>query len=209
MQIIDLSHDLEEGMPVYPGTSPPYINSVNSVYTDGYAEFKLELYTHTGTHIDAPAHILREAKTITDLNINHFLGKALTIHYSDLKQLTRDSIEKQLSKWGKPDFILLCCGWDKYWGTEQYFADYPLPDASVFYYLSQLGLKGIGIDTNSIDEIDVKNYINHKMILSSGTIIIENLKGLDRIEEGLFEFLCFPVKISNADGSPVRAVARI
>lgn len=208
MQVIDLSHAVEEGMPVFPGTPSTNINSFKSVYSDGYAELKLEMHTHTGTHIDAPSHILKGGKSITDLSIDQFIGKALKIKYSNTKDISITFIESHIKRLGKPDFILFNCNWDKHWGTDQYFEDYPLPGTSVFYYLSQLKIKGVGFDTVSIDKPDSKNCINHRLMLSSGAIIIENLKNLNKIREEVFDFYCFPLNISNADGSPVRAVAR-
>ncbi len=208
MQTIDLSHDLKEGMPVYPGTGSPVISTVYSIYDSGFAELKLEFFTHTGTHIDAPAHILKKSKTISDLDIDQFLGKAFVLRYSATAKLSTGHIEGAIKKWGSPDFIILSCEWDKFWGTRQYFKGFPLPETSVFYLLSQLGLKGIGIDAISIDKPDTSIYPNHRLILSSNTIIIENMKGLNRLPDGLFELFCFPVNIFNADGSPVRAVAR-
>jgi kynurenine formamidase len=208
LQVIDLSHAVEEGMPVFPGTPLTNINSAKSIYSDGYAELKLEMHTHTGTHIDAPSHILKGGKSITDLNIDRFIGKAFKVNYSNTDDISIPFIENRIKKLGKPEYILFNCNWDKHWGSNQYFKDFPLPDTSVFYYLSQLKIKGVGFDTISIDKADSKNCINHKLMLSSGAIIIENLKDLNKVNEEVFDFYCVPLNISNADGSPVRAVAR-
>jgi kynurenine formamidase len=208
LQVLDLSHAVEEGMPVFPGTPSININSMKSVYSDGYSELKLELYTHIGTHIDAPSHILKKAKSITDFNINQFIGKAFRLSYSNTEKISINFIESKIKRFGKPDFILFNSGWDRYWGTNRYFKDYPLPDTSVFYYLSQLQIKGIGFDTISIDKPDSRVCINHRLMLSSGTIIVENLTNLSKIKNEVFDFYCFPLNISNADGSPVRAAAR-
>ncbi len=205
--LVDLSHDLKDGMPVYPGTEMPVFKKACNIEENGFAEMKVTFYTHTGTHIDSPAHILKNSNSLSDLDIGHFTGKAFIARYSASKPLNIQWIKEEIDRVGKPDFILLNCGWDQYWASDGYFSDFPLPGHEVFQYLSQLGLKGIGIDAISIDPVHPVSLFNHRVILASNTIIIENLKDLHKIPDGIFEFFCFPLKISGGDGSPVRAVA--
>ena len=67
MSILDLTHYLEAGMPVYPGTEPPVLEEANTISRDGFREKKITLYSHTGTHMDAPAHILPGAPTLDEI----------------------------------------------------------------------------------------------------------------------------------------------
>lgn len=60
MRVIDLTHTIKEDMPVYPGTDTPKFIPANSYKKDGFKETLVQMYTHTGTHIDPPAHLLRE-----------------------------------------------------------------------------------------------------------------------------------------------------
>ena len=57
MKVIDLTHVIEGSMPVYPGTEPPVFTSANTYEKDGFKETKISMLTHTGTHIDPPAHL--------------------------------------------------------------------------------------------------------------------------------------------------------
>lgn len=59
MRVIDLTHTISENMPVYPGTEPPVLAGANTYEKDGFKETKLTMYTHTGTHMDPPAHLCR------------------------------------------------------------------------------------------------------------------------------------------------------
>jgi arylformamidase len=206
--LVDLSHDLTEGMPVYPGIEMPVFRKAYTIEENGFAEMKVDFYTHTGTHIDSPAHILKNSKSISNLDVGHFVGKAFVARYTASNPIKIQWIKKEIDRVGKPDFILLSCGWDQYWSSDDYFSDFPLPGSEVFHYLSQLGLKGVGIDAISIDSTHSSTLINHRLLLASNTIIIENLKDLHKIPDGIFEFFCFPLKIYGGDGSPVRAVAR-
>ena len=77
--IIDLSHILEDGMPVFPGSPDPVFEQMFTVAEDGFAEKKINIFTHLGTHIDAPAHMLKNGETLDILPVNVFFGKALRI----------------------------------------------------------------------------------------------------------------------------------
>ena len=64
MKVIDLTHTIRESMPVYPGTEPPKLSPTSSYESDGFKETLLQMYTHTGTHMDPPAHIFSGRTTL-------------------------------------------------------------------------------------------------------------------------------------------------
>ena len=76
MPLIDLSHIIEENMPVYPGTEPVKISPMSEMDRDGFVEKTIVLGSHVGTHMDAPAHVLAGGKTLDQLPIDHFAGSA-------------------------------------------------------------------------------------------------------------------------------------
>lgn len=80
MQIIDLSHYLEKGMPLYPGTAPPRLEETAAIERDGFRDKRISLSVHTGAHMDAPVHILAGAKTLDRLPVDTFFGKALLMN---------------------------------------------------------------------------------------------------------------------------------
>ncbi len=207
-KIIDLTHPISEGMPVYPGTEPPVLKTECTIEEIGFLEKKITLFSHTGTHMDAPAHLVKNAETLDKLSIEQFYGNALlldctkidgsTIGLGDIEPY-RDAIENT-------DFIVLHTGWSKYWGSDKYFKDYPVLSFDAAVWLGELGLKGIGFDTISADKIDTVKYEVHNSFLQNSTVIIENLTNLDLIPGNQFTFSCFPMSFEDADGSPVRAV---
>jgi len=78
MKIIDLTHSISPNMPVYPGTEPPVFITGCSIDDISFLEKKITLYSHTGTHMDAPAHLIKGSKTLDLLPIEHFYGKAIS-----------------------------------------------------------------------------------------------------------------------------------
>ena len=209
MKVIDLSHTISPDMPVFPGTQPPIFKVPVSIDIDGYLEKKMTLFSHTGTHVDAPAHMIKEAATLDQMAINQFTGNGFIIDVSDFKYLsiTKDYLINFQDKFEGNDFVLIHSGWSDYWGNDNYFKDYPVLDQEAANWISQFNIKGIGIDMISVDTIDSTEHINHKILLDKGFIIVENLNNLKYLKNNSFTFYCFPLKITSADGAPTRAVA--
>jgi len=211
MKVIDLTHVIEEKMPVYPGTDAPKFIPANSYENDGFKETLLQMFSHTGTHMDPPAHLYPERTTLDAMPPEQFIGKALVIDCRTLSEgqaITMEHIRKYGDKAEQADFLLFNLGWDKLWGTDAYFGDYPCIDDEVLNYIIAGDYKGIGFDVIGLDPIADANLTRHKKLFESTDIInIENLKNLDMCGDELFNFSCFPLKLDNCDGSPVRAVA--
>lgn len=196
-------------MPVYPQTPEIAIESVGTIENDGFRELALNIFTHTGTHLDAPAHILHQGKTIDQFPVSHFSGSGIVLKHSSDKPLTKSNLNQVLSKLENIEFVLIHSGYSKYWGNSKYYKNLPLPHPEVFEFLSTLSLKGIGIDAISIDDVGSTSLPNHHSILSKNMVIIENLTNLEPLFGKRFQFNCFPLSIENGDGSPVRATAQL
>lgn len=211
MKVIDLTHTIKEDMPVYPGTDAPVFTPANSYEKDGFKETRLHMYTHTGTHIDPPAHLFPGRTALDQFPVDQFIGKALVIDCRNLMEgedITMDAIRKYGEDAGKADFLLFNLGWDKRWGTDSYFGNYPCINEEVLDYIIRGNYKGIGFDVIGLDPIADVNLTRHKKLFETHDIVnIENLKNLELCGKGLFWFSCFPLKLENCDGSPVRAAA--
>jgi kynurenine formamidase len=210
MKIIDLTHTISENMPVYPGTEVPKLEIPYSYEEWGFKETRLTMFSHTGTHMDAPAHLFSNRTTLDSLPITQFVGKGLVIDCTKLKagdKITIDYIETVKEKANEADFILFHTGWDKHWGTDAYYGEYPYITQEVATYLIESGKKGVGLDVIGIDPISDSNLTIHKMLLvNTDIVIIENLTNLGEVGEDLFTFYALPLKFRNSDGAPVRAI---
>ncbi len=211
MKVIDLTHTIKEDMPVYPGTDTPKFIPANSYEKDGFKETLLQMYTHTGTHMDPPAHLFAGRTTLDKFPAEQFIGKAIVIDCRDLEEgqsISMDYINQSREQAEAADFLLFNLGWDKRWGTDSYFGDYSCIDDSVLEFIMAGNYKGIGFDVIGLDPIADENLTRHKKLFAECDIVnIENLKNLDQCGEELFWFSCFPLKLDNCDGSPIRAVA--
>ncbi len=211
MTVFDLTHPIAQNMPVYPGTEPPTITTECSIDEVGFLEKKITMYSHTGTHVDAPTHLLKNHNTLDMLKIDHFYGSAFLLHHDDstVKSIGVNLLQPYQDKIQAVDFLLLHTGWSQYWGFKQYFADYPVLSLEAAHWLGRFGLKGFGLDTISADPVDSQDYPVHKALLQNNIIIIENLANLQDLPCNHFDFSCFPLSMADAEGSPVRAVAFI
>lgn len=211
MNFIDLTHKISNDMPVYPGTDLPEIIDQFTIDKDGYAEKFLKMVTHTGTHLDAPAHIIKGGLTLNDLDIDYFSGNGLVIDVSNIidRNILIDNLKKHENELIKSDFIIFYTGWSRYWGYDKYFEKFPVLSESAAKWLIEKNIKGIGLDAVSVDPVGADYFSNHHIFLGNNIVIIENLANVDKLLGKNFIFYCFPLRISDGDGSPIRAVASI
>lgn len=196
-------------MPVYPGTEPPVFTVACTIEAAGYLERRITLSSHTGTHVDAPAHLVDGGMTLERMPAASFFGKALCLN---LTYLPGKSIgKKELMPYEKAiasvQFVLLHTGWSQHWGTPLYFLNYPVLTLDAARWLMDAGIKGVGVDAVSADDADSADFPIHTLLLQRHAVIIENLTGLEHLPENPFFFSCLPLKFEMAEGSPVRAVA--
>lgn len=212
MTLLDLSHYIEPSMPVYPGTEPPIIQNATTIEAQGFAEKRLSLFSHTGTHMDAPGHILRGAPTLDRLEFGRFAGSGVAIDLPTTRPgrvVSEEDLAPFLDGIGLAQFVLFRFDWSRLWGKPEYFEGYPVLSEGAAALLARSGLKGVGVDCISVDPIDTTTFPAHLAYFRSGMVIIENLTGLEALVGNSFTFFCFPLKLRDADGSPVRAAAAI
>lgn len=205
MKVYDLTHTIKNDMPVYPGTEQPQLTTACTIEEAGYRETLLHMFSHTGTHMDAPAHMLLDGAPLDSYDADKFTGTAVVvdcwgeadISLPLLKRYDLDGV----------DFVLFCTGWDKKWGTPDYYEGFPCltPDAAA--YLASLPLKGVGEDTISLDPCDSADFPNHITLLGADFVNTENLTGLDALIGRRFTFVTLPLKFENSDGCSCRAIA--
>ncbi len=210
MTLHDLTHLIATTMPVYPGTEPPELSVATTVEREGFRETRLRFLSHTGTHMDAPAHMLAGAPSLDALDINTFGGSAVRVDLSGLppgSMVSQSLLESALTPGALPDFVLLWTGWDRHWGTDAYFSPFPTLSPEAATYLASLPLKGVGVDAISVDPLDSVTFPVHKILLGRHMVIVENLRGLAHLPSRNFTFFALPLRYADADGAPVRAVA--
>ncbi|MCM1991488.1 cyclase family protein [Oceanirhabdus seepicola] len=217
-KVYDLTYTIHEEMAVYPGTEKPIIHEANTIEKDGFEEKKITMYSHTGTHMDSPAHMVQGGKHLEEFDSSKFIGKATLIRMKkECGKITKEEVIEYFNtnKFSKEfdciEFVVLHTGWGKHWGSEKYFEDFPTLSLEAVKWIKNKfkNIKGIGVDTISVDSMGSNKFENHHELLKDDIVIIENIANLNNIEEKIFTFMCLPLKFENSDGAPVRAIATI
>ncbi len=204
MKLIDLSQNIESGMPVYPGDSDVKLLQTNVYIKDHYNNHHLEAGMHVGTHVDGPMHMTDVNKYVGDLSLDHFCGDGCIIHTrnEDIIKLKNEHLDIIKGK----SIVLIHTGMDYCYGKENYYLKHPILDMSLCEVLVNNNIKMVGFDMPSPDRFP---FSVHKYLLSNGVLILENLTNLEKIkEDDNFEVMAFPLKVK-ADSCMVRAVARV
>jgi len=218
MKIIDLTHPISEDMPMYPGTPAPTLQVACSYDEYGFKETLISLYSHTGTHLDAPAHLYADGVTLDEYPIEQFVGKALIVDCRKLgkgAEIPVSLIEEKGDCLNEVDFLLFLTGQGKLWGSPDYFRDFPVLSKEAVEWVNQHALKGIGMDAPSFDPVTVDELEdaaaelhNHRTLLKTNrTILLENLCNLEEIGSDSFLLCALPLHTVNADGVPARVIA--
>ncbi len=211
MNVIDLTRFISGTMPVFPGTEPPRLEESFTIERNGFAEKTLHLVSHTGTHIDAPGHILPGAIRLDGFPAGRFLGPGVVLDASAVRgrHVEIGDIAADEPRLRRADFALLHTGWARHWGAAEYFGSYPVLAPAAAQWLAAMELKGFGVDAISADEVESSALPVHRALFARNMLIIENLADLGPLLGKEFIFSCLPLKIADADGSPIRAVAML
>ena len=212
MKVIDLTLTISEEIPTFPGSPQPNFINWETLEKDGYNLELLFLSSHTGTHIDAPYHFLKKGQKIHQIVTRRLVTEAILIKIRKgaNQSITKTDIQKFEKKYGKIDdgsTVIFHTGWQKNLKKESYFLKNPGLAVSAAKYLASKKINLVGIDSPSIDLGKDSKFSVHHILAKSGILIVENLANLEKINSEMFHLIVAPLKLKNATGSPVRAMA--
>jgi len=212
MKIIDLTLTISENIPTFPGSPQPNFINWENIEKDGYNLELLFLSTHTGTHIDAPFHFMKKGQKIDQIMTKRLVIEAvlIKIRKGANQTITKTDIQRFEKKYGIIDngsTIIFHTGWQKNLNKKFYFLKNPGLATSAAKYLASKKINLVGIDSPSIDLGKDSKFSVHHILAKSGILIVENLTNLDKIHSEKFHLIVAPLKLKNATGSPVRAMA--
>ena len=225
LRTIDLSQTLEEQMPNFPTHAKFFHNLWDNYALGGRSlSYQLVVHEHNGTHVDAPAHFLKNASqeahvTIERVPLNQLLGRGVRVDCRDLKAgeyVSKERLEDWEASHGAieaGDIVLFDFGWSANWAlrpnAQNYLENWPGVSFDTAEYLLAKQVAAIGVDTLSPDPPEaLRTQPIHPLVLEEQVLIIENLCNLDQLPD-FFIFLALPLKIREGSGSPIRAVGLV
>lgn len=212
MDPIDLTLTISQNLPSFPGSPKPHFIPWSKIKTNGYNLELVFFSTHTGTHLDAPFHFDEKGSKIHQIPPSRLISNAILLKIAKgPKQLiTKADIinfEKKYQKIGNNSTVVFCTGWQKNLKKKAFFKTNPGLSSSAVRYLISKNLNLIGIDSPSIDIGTDGKFSIHRILSKNNVLIVENLCNLEKIIGINFKLIVLPLKLKNATGSPVRAIA--
>jgi arylformamidase len=221
-KIRDITTPISPFTPVFPGDPKPSIERLCTLENEGYAVSRLIMSSHTGTHIDAPSHVLENGLPVDKLELGSLMGMAQVLDFSSLLEgaLNADLLEKAFQNAGISDNISILLlktaspfhkqknrgdisSQNEGFGKEE--LDPLYLDESAAFWIVKKKFKTIGIDSFSVDSPHSETLPAHHVLLSGNVNIVECLE-LSSVDAGIYFFLCLPLKVEGCDGAPARAL---
>lgn len=213
MKIYDLSQPIFHSCPGWPTYAKTRVDHETLVGIDGFTSERLDLNTHTATHLDAPFHFFADMATIDEIPLDRFVGEAVICNLDGIPPrhgITIDDLKPYEDKIKKESIVLMYTGWSPKRGySKEYYNDWPYLTGEAATWLLEKGIKGVGIDGLSMGGwYEGTGRPCHEILLSNNIWLLEEL---DFPQEVLsYETVILhavPLKIVGAGGSPCRAYA--
>ena len=212
-RVLDLSVPVDADTVVYPGDPTPRFEVHSTIESEGFNLLSIHLGSQSGTHVDAPYHFEEDGLRLDEIPVERFVGPGVVVEARDLGargQIGWEHVEPVADRLAPGVVVLLRTGWSRHYGSPAYF-EHPFLGAEACERMLGLGVRTFCIDAINIDETPDDEhpgvgFPSHHLISRLGGVIGENFR-LDDLPGGDFLVACTPIRLSGADGGPVRAVA--
>lgn len=214
-RIVDLSVPLETGMMVFPGDPGVEIGPALTIERDGVNVLAVHIGSQTGTHLDAPSHVLADGLRLDELPLERFIGPAVVAdvrHTGAEAPIAWDDLARVHGLLRPGVVLLLHTGWSRHFGTYARYRTHPWLSLEAAARVVEAGVRTVGLDALNIDatpeDLTRIRFETHAVILGAGGVIVENLTNLEAFAELREPIVSVaPLKLPGADGAPVRAIA--
>lgn len=203
--IYDVSLPVRTGGLVYPGNPGIVIELQQSIAAGAGANVsRVDFGSHTGTHVDAPRHFFNDGIGVDRLALDVLMGPALLVHVDDGARAVTDAHLRAAGVEGHQRVLLRTrnSGFNR---DTTFVPDYTYLDPDGAAYLVSVGVKLVGVDYLSVEQFHSGHHRTHRTLLGAGVIIVEGL-ALSDPPAGSYDFRCLPLRLTDLDGAPARAV---
>ncbi len=205
-RIVDLTVSLDNNL---RGVS---IEPARRLETDGWNATTLHLYSHCGTHMDAPKHFGVTEQTIDEIPLDQCMGPAWMIDLTGIEPralIDVSDLGPVAEKLSTGDSLILRTGWSRHIGTPSYRNSLPRVSLELARWCGDKAVRMLGVEPPSVADVNNLEELAavHEALLGAGVIIVEGLTNLDQIRNLKVTFMAFPLKIAMGDGAPARAFA--
>jgi len=193
-------------MPVWPGDPPVQLSKKSHVSRDKTHTVRLtaiEMGSHTGTHMDAPFHMIDGGKRLGDFPLDTLIGKVTVFEIPSARSVGRAQLEG--FEWTGIARVLLKTENSKHWNDGKFYEEFVYLEPDGAQFLVERGVRLVGIDYLSIDKFRSESHPSHFVLLKKDILIIEGLN-LNAVPQGNYTIFALPLNLQDADGAPTRVV---
>jgi arylformamidase len=204
---IDISLPLRNGMVHWPSDPPVSIKRVKDIEQGDTANLSvISMGAHSGTHMDAPIHFVKQGHGIDSIPIDTLVGRARVIEIRDPESIKPQEVAGHRIRHGER--ILFVTRNSSYvWQKDEFVEDFVFISDAAADLLVDRGVRLVGVDYLSVGSFKHGGSYVHKTLLSGGVWIIEGLN-LSNVTPGKYDLICLPLRIVAGDGAPARAILR-
>jgi arylformamidase len=208
MKIYDISLPLTDRLPVWPGEPSPQLSTLSSIEEGADANVsELRLGTHTGSHLDAPLHLLADGEAVDQIPLETLIGDAWVCRLPEsVRAVTAADLEAANIP-GDTTRLLLATANEQLWNQPDwsYTEDYVALTEDAARWIERRAMALVGIDYLSVEAPGSAGMPVHHSLVAAGVVAVEGLD-LRGVPEGRYRLICLPLKLPGADGAPLRAV---
>jgi arylformamidase len=202
-KIIDISWPITPNITEYKDKKTVRVDHTKNFERDNVRESVITLGSHTGTHIDAPAHFLSDGTPIENLDLATVVGPCRVLDLTDVSEkITAADLHEHSLKQG--EIILLKTRNSQLAATEKFYPDFVYLDATAAMLFAEKKVKAIGIDYLGIER-NQPDHATHTILMKHNIAIIEGLRLADAVAGDYF-FICLPLNVIGLEAAPARAV---
>jgi len=203
-ELFDITMPIHSEMPVFPGDDPPQQKWLHRIQNgDGNNLSALALGSHTGTHVDAPYHFVENGITLDQVPLEVFVGKALVIEITNPDSISIDGLRRHPI--ASAERVLFKTRNSSTLSRSGFQEDFVYIELAAAEYLVRQGVRLVGVDYLSVDQYGSDSNPAHHTLLGHGVVILEGTD-LSLVEPGTYTLVCLPLKVTGAEGAPVRAL---
>jgi arylformamidase len=204
---IDISVPLRNGMVRWPGDTGFQAERVQQMAQGDTCNLsRVSMGMHTGTHIDAPLHFVRDGVGIDRMPIEAMIGPARVLQIDDDESIKSSALTQHAIRSGER-LLFKTRNSTRAWQTDEFVTDYVHVSLDAARFLVERKVRTVGIDYLSVGGYERDGDEVHRTLLGAGIWLIEGLN-LAAVAPGRYELVCLPLNYENGDGAPARAVLR-
>jgi arylformamidase len=204
--IYDVTVPISSAMPVWPGDPLVQLTRKSHQSRDKTHTVRvtaIEMGSHTGTHMDAPFHMIDGGKHLGDFPLDVLIGKATVFEIPSARSIGRTQLEE--FDWTGIERVLLKTENSKHWNDGKFYEEFVYLEPDGAQFLVERGVRLVGIDYLSIDKFQSESHPSHFVLLKKNIVLLEGLN-LNAVLQGNYTIFALPLNIQDADGAPTRVI---